>query len=201
MQKTIYVLFEESGRVREAFRALGYPALSIDTLPSRREGPHIQADIWQDGILSLIEAEASAIICFPPCTHLCVSGNRHHAGTKRREIALDNIRTLMKLQVPHMAIENPVGVISTQIRKPDQTIQPWMFGHPESKRTCLWLRNLPALQPTNILQRPESGRWENQTASGQNKLGPSADRARIRSETYEGIAQAMAAQWGPIIYP
>ena len=95
-----------------------------------------------------------------------------------------------------MALENPIGCISTRIRKPDQTIQPWQFGHAESKATCLWLKGLPPLQPTNIVPKPACGHWENQTPSGQNKLGPSEDRWKIRSTTYQGIALAMAAQWG-----
>jgi hypothetical protein len=104
----------------------------------------------------------------------------------------------MDADCPRIALENPIGCISSRIRKPDQKIHPWQFGHPESKTTCLWLKNLPHLIPTNVLTKPESGRWENQTPSGQNKLGPSKDRWKIRSKTYQGIADAMAAQWGPI---
>ncbi len=100
---------------------------------------------------------------------------------------------------PHIALENPVGAISTRIRKPNCVIQPWQFGHPESKTTCLWLKNLPPLVPTNVLPKPASGRWENQCASGQNKLGPSPDRWKLRSATYLGIAQAMAAQWSAYV--
>jgi hypothetical protein len=114
------------------------------------------------------------------------------------EDALDLVRTLMDADCPRIALENPIGCISSRIRKPDQTIHPWQFGHPESKTTCLWLKNLPPLIPTNILTKPASGRWENQTPSGQNKLGPSKDRWKIRSKTYQGIADAMAAQWGQI---
>jgi hypothetical protein len=104
----------------------------------------------------------------------------------------------MDADCPRIALENPIGCISSRIRKPDQIIHPWQFGHPESKTTCLWLKGLPPLIPTNILTKPESGRWENQTPSGQNKLGPSKDRWKIRSKTYQGIADAMAAQWGRI---
>jgi hypothetical protein len=110
--------------------------------------------------------------------------------------ALEFVRFLMDAPVPRIAIENPIGCISTRIRKPDQVIQPWQFGHPESKSTCLWLKNLPTLTPTRVLAKPASGRWENQTASGQNKLPPSDDRWKIRSKTYAGIAAAMASQWG-----
>lgn len=105
----------------------------------------------------------------------------------------------MGANVPHIALENPVGAISTRIRKPDCVVHPWQYGHPESKTTCLWLKNLPALNPTNILQKPESGRWENQTPSGQNKLAPSKDRWKERSKTYKGIAQAMAEQWSAFV--
>ena len=102
---------------------------------------------------------------------------------------------LLDAPVPRIALENPVGCISTRIRKPDQIIQPWQFGHPESKKTCLWLKGLPLLEPTNVLPLPERGHWENQTASGQNRLAPSPDRAAIRARTYEGIGEAMADQW------
>jgi hypothetical protein len=101
----------------------------------------------------------------------------------------------MASPIPRIAIENPISIISSKIRKPDQIIQPWQFGNPESKATCLWLKGLPKLKPTNVLQLPETGRWSNQTASGQNKLAPSADRWKIRSITYQGIADAMADQW------
>ena len=103
---------------------------------------------------------------------------------------------LLTANISHIALENPVSVISSKIKKPDQIIQPWQFGHPESKKTCLWLKNLPLLAPTKLLELPESGVWQNQTPSGQNKLGPSADRWKIRSQTYPGIAEAMAKQWG-----
>lgn len=196
----VLVLFEESGKVTDAFRARGHEASSMDLLPSRGKNPgyHTQVDIW-DLVYNanpICWEIFDLVIAFPPCTHLCVSGNRHYANTPERIKALWNIRALMNLPVKRLAIENPVGVISSEIRKPDQIIQPWQFGHPESKKTCLWLENLPKLTPTNILTLPESGRWNNQTPSGQNRLGPSENRARIRSETYQGIAEAMASQWG-----
>jgi hypothetical protein len=115
------------------------------------------------------------------------------------EDALEFVRALLGADVPYIALENPVGAISTRIRKPDCIIHPWQFGHPESKTTCLWLKNLPALTPTNVLQKPASGRWENQCANGsQNKLGPSKDRWKLRSKTYRGIAEAMANQWSSL---
>jgi len=115
------------------------------------------------------------------------------------EDALEFVQLLLNAPIPHIALENPVGIISTRIRKPDCIIQPWQFGHPEAKRTCLWLQGLPALQPTNILTKPANGRWDNQTPSGQNKLAPGKDRWKERSKTYQGIADAMAIQWAPLL--
>lgn len=112
------------------------------------------------------------------------------------EEALVFIQKLLGSGIEKIALENPIGCISSRIRKPDQIIQPWQFGHPESKSTCLWLKNLPKLVPTNVLEKPAKGVWDNQTPSGQNKLGPSADRWAERSRTYAGIAAAMAEQWG-----
>lgn len=139
------------------------------------------------------------MIAHPPCTYLCSSGL--HWNTRRpgraalTEEALDFVKYLLDADVPRIALENPVGCISSRIRKPDQIIQPWQFGHPESKATCLWLKGLSPLRHTHVLPKPASGRWENQTSSGQNKLPPSADRWKERSRTYAGIAQAIAAQW------
>jgi hypothetical protein len=129
--------------------------------------------------------------------HWTVRGLR---DPKLTEDALEFVRTLMGANVPHIALENPVGAISTRIRKPDCIIHPWQYGHPESKTTCLWLKNLPKLTPTNILQKPANGRWENQCANGsQNKLPPSPDRWKLRSKTYQGIATAMAEQWSAFV--
>lgn len=139
------------------------------------------------------------MVCHPPCTYLSVSGmhwtTRGLRDPQLTEDALDFVRVLLNAPIPHIALENPVSVINSRIRKPDQIIHPWMFGHPESKATCLWLKELPPLQPTDVLPKPASGRWQNQTASGQSKLGPSPDRWKERSRTYTGIAQAMAQQW------
>lgn len=137
-------------------------------------------------------------ICFPPCTHLAVSGARHFAAKRkdgRQKAALDFVRLLLDAPIPRIALENPVSIISTAIRKPTQRIQPFWFGHPESKTTCLWLKNLPPLVPTNMLPLPPSGRWSNQTKSGQNRLPPSPDRWKKRSATYQGVADAMSFQW------
>ena len=192
----VLVACEYSGRVRDAFAKVGWDAWSCDFLPSEAEGQHIQGDCieaaWDKGPWDLM-------IAFPPCTYLCSSGmhwtTRGLRDPHLTDNALNFVRTLMLSPVPRIAIENPVGVISSKIRKPDQIIQPWMFGHAESKTTCLWLKNLPKLVPTNVLVKPASGRWDNQTPSGQNKLGPSKDRWKERSRTYQGIADCMAAQW------
>jgi hypothetical protein len=145
------------------------------------------------------------MIAHPPCTYLCSSGL--HWNKKRpdraaqTELALEFVNLLLNASIKRIALENPIGCISTRICKPSQTIQPWQFGHDASKSTCLWLKNLPLLKPTNIVDpRIVNGRkrWANQTDSGQNKLPPSDDRWKIRSETYQGIANAMANQWGSI---
>lgn len=198
----ILIACEFSGVVREAFRKRGHDAWSCDLLPSLDNSPfHIQNDV-----IPLLKDKWDLMIAFPPCTYLTVSGihwnykipNRN----KETSDALDFVYQLMyNNNIPKIAIENPVGIISTRIQKPDQIIQPWQFGHPESKRTCLWLKNLPLLIPTNILtptkfQTSGKPQWDNQTPSGQNKLGKSKIRSTIRSLTYQGIADAMANQWG-----
>jgi site-specific DNA-cytosine methylase len=188
----ILVACEFSGVVREAFARLGHNAVSCDLLPSEQPGAHHHGDVRV-----LLQYDWDMMIAFPPCTHLAVSGARWFKGKeKEQEEALDFIRLLLDADIPRIALENPVGVISSRIRKPDQIIQPWQFGHPEAKKTCLWLKNLPPLVPTDVLPLPDAGYWDNQTPSGQNKLGPSADRWKLRSRTYQGIADAMAAQWG-----
>jgi hypothetical protein len=142
------------------------------------------------------------MVAHPPCTYLCSSGLHWNKKRPERaaqtEEALRFVEFLMNAPIKRIAIENPIGCISTRICKPDQTIQPWQFGHPESKATCLWLKCLPVLMPTDILSLPDTGRWQNQTASGQNRLPPSKDRWKIRSTTYRGIAEAMAEQWTQI---
>jgi hypothetical protein len=142
------------------------------------------------------------MIAHPPCTYLCSSGlhwnKRRPERAKQTEDALAFVRLLLDAPIAMIALENPIGCISTRIRPPTQIIQPWQFGHAESKGTCLWLKGLPALQPTNIIPKPACGYWDNQTPSKQNKLGPSADRWKVRSATYSGIAQAMAEQWGTL---
>lgn len=194
----VLVACESSGTVRDAFAARGHDAWSCDLLPS--EGKHLQGDVR-----AFLQQDWDLLIAHPPCTYLAVSGmhwtTRGLRDPQLTEDALAFVRLLMDCNIPRICIENPVSVISSRIRKPDQYIQPYEFGHDASKKTCLWLKNLPPLQkcPTQYVQpRAVDGkfRWANQTDSGQNKLGPSEDRWQIRSKTYEGIATAMAAQWG-----
>ena len=195
----VLVACEYSGKVRDAFIRAGHFAMSCDLLDTDVPGPHYKGDVrdvLQDGWWDLMVAH-------PPCTYLSVSGMHWTARGLRdpqlTEDALDFVRLLLAAPVDRIAIENPVSVISSRIRKPDQIIQPWQFGHDASKKTCLWLKGLPPLQPTSIVSpRMVRGRprWGNQTDGGQNRLPPSDDRWKIRSETYDGIADAMASQWG-----
>ncbi len=194
----VLVACESSGVVRDAFRARGHFAMSCDLLSAERPGPHHQGDVRE-----LLDQEWDLLIAHPPCTYLSVSGmhwtTRGLRDPKLTEDALDFVRLFMAAPIERIAIENPVSVISSRIRKPDQIIQPHQFGHDASKKTCLWLKNLPLLKPTQLVEpRIIDGkpRWANQTDSGQNKLPPSKDRWRLRSKTYQGIADAMAAQWG-----
>lgn len=193
----VLVACESSGRVRDAFRAVGHDAMSCDLLPSEVDGPHYQGDVRD-----VIGGGWDLMVAHPPCTYLTVSGNKWLSddiaprksgalvGAARRaarEESLDFVRLLLAAPIPRIAIENPIGAISTAIRKPDQVIQPWMFGHGETKATCLWLVGLPPLVPTAIV----SGREQRL-----HRLSPSADRCKERSRTYQGIADAMAMQWG-----
>jgi hypothetical protein len=188
---------ERSGVVRRAFRAKGHEAYSCDLEPADDGSPfHIQ-----DDALKVLCSNWDAVIAFPPCTYLSVSGL--HWNTRRPERAAQTEEAVRFFRVftslcCRWAIENPIGCMSRLYRKPDQIIQPYMFGDDASKATCLWLHGLPPLFPScRIPGRIVNGRerWANQTDSGQNKLPPSADRAMIRSITYQGIADAMAAQW------
>lgn len=191
----ILVGCEYSGTVRDAFLHFGHEAMSCDFLPTESPGPH-----YQGNVLDVIDSSWDLAIFHPPCTYLASSGlhwNKRIPGrAEKTEQALDFIRTLLDAPIPRIALENPIGCISTRIRKPDQIIQPWQFGHDASKATCLWLKNLPLLQPTDVLPGGKKARRANQTPSGQNKLSPSADRWKKRSLTYPGIAKAMAEQWG-----
>jgi site-specific DNA-cytosine methylase len=180
----VIVACEFSGIVRDAFIALGHDAVSCDMLPSEAPGPHIQGDV-----LSVLDDGWDMMIAHPPCTHLAVSGARYFAAKRadgRQQSALAFVRALLAAPVPRIALENPVSIISTAIRKPDQIIQPWQFGHGETKATCLWLKGLPTLTATNVV----AGR-----DARIHKMPPSASRWKERSRTYTGIAAAMAAQW------
>ena len=226
----VLIACEYSGRTRQAFAALGHDVLSADFEPAEDGSPyHYQGDCFD------LIAEAGPfdlMIAHPPCTYLAVSGIHWNSrgvmvnGRPRAELtedALDFVRRLMDAQIPRIAIENPVSVISSRIRKPDQIIQPWMFGEDASKATCLWLKGLPLLKPTNIVEGklyccglpvPNDDKYAcpncegtkkakriygNQTPSGQNKLGPSDDRWKERSRTYAGVAAAWAEQWGGLV--
>lgn len=192
----VLVACEESQTVCKAFRARGHDAYSCDVLPPSGGCPewHIQGDV-----LPLLHQDWDMVIAFPPCTDLAVSGAKWFAAKQadgRQQASIDFFMAFVNCPCPRLAIENPVGIMSRHYRKPDQIIQPWQFGEDASKATCLWLRFLPPLQPTNILPGGRFARRANQTASGQNRLAPSPDRARLRSITYPGIARAMAEQWG-----
>jgi hypothetical protein len=189
---------EYSGKVRQAFRDIGHDAWSCDLLPQDDGSKyHIQGDV-----VTLLNDGWDLAVFHPPCTYLSVSGmhwtTRGLRDPQLTEDALIFVQTLLNAPIPKIALENPVSVISSRIRKPDQIIQPWWFGDDASKKTCLWLKNLSPLQPTNMLHGDNKTRRANQTTSGQNKLTPSKDRWKKRSETYQGIANAMAAQWGGV---
>jgi len=194
----VLIACEFSGTVRDAFIRKGHDAMSCDLLPTEKPGPHYQGDI-----LDVIHSGWDLMVAHPPCTYLSSSGP--HWNTRRperAEMTEDAIRFVMDLaaaDIPRICIENPIGCLSTRWRKPDQIVQPFEFGHDASKATCLWLKGLPKLMPTALIDpRIVNGRmrWGNQTDTGQNKLGPSADRWAERSLTYDGIAEAMAQQWG-----
>jgi hypothetical protein len=179
----VLVACEFSGVVREAFRAQGHDAWSCDLLPSEQDGPHIQGDV-----LDVLADDWDLLVAHPPCTHLAVSGARWFAGRRaEQEAAAQFFLALACAEIGKVAVENPVSVMSTRYRKPDQIIQPWQFGHPEIKATCLWLRGLPKLVPTEVV----AGRH-----ARVHREPPSPERWKNRSRTLPGIAAAMADQWG-----
>jgi len=194
----VLVACEYSGTVRDAFIRAGHYAASCDLLPG--ESP--LGDHYQCSVLDILDHGWDLMIAHPPCTHLAVSGAAHFAAKQASGVqqeALDFVRALLDAPIPRIALENPVSIISSRIRKPDQIVQPYQFGHDASKKTCLWLKGLPLLKPKQMVEpRLVDGkpRWENQTNSGQNRLGPSPDRWKKRSTTFQGIADAMAEQWG-----
>jgi site-specific DNA-cytosine methylase len=178
----ILVACEFSGIVRDAFMANGHNAWSCDLLPTEKDGPHFQCDVRD-----ILDGDWDLMIAHPPCTHLAVSGARWFKDKKQEQKeALDFVQMLMDAPIPRIAIENPISIISTRIRKPDQIIQPWQFGHGETKAICLWLKNLPLLKPTNIVE----GRF-----ARVHREAPSPERWKNRSRFFTGIAKAMATQW------
>lgn len=180
----VLVACEFSGIVREAFRKRGHDAWSCDLLPTEILGQHIQ-----DDVLKHLDDGWDLMIAHPPCTHLAVSGARWFKNKRKEQIdAVSFFSSLLYAQnIPKIAIENSIGIISTWLRKPDQIIQPWQFGHGETKATCLWLKGLPKLIPTNIVDGREARI---------HRMPPSKNRWKERSRTYQGIADAMAEQWG-----
>lgn len=179
----VLIACEYSGAVRDAFIRQGHEALSCDLLPTDVPGPHYQGDV-----LDIINDGWDLMIAHPPCTHLAVSGARWFKEKQQEQKeALEFVRVLLEAPIPKIALENPISIISSRIRKPDQIIQPWQFGHGETKATCLWLKNLPKLTPTNIVEGREPR---------VHMMPPSPDRWKERSKTYAGIAEAMATQWG-----
>ncbi len=189
----VLIACEYSGSVRDAFLSRGHDAMSCDLLPTDAPGPHYCGDVRD-----IIGDGWDLMIAHPPCTHLAVSGARwFHLKQQEQQDALDFVRLLMNAPIPKIAIENPVSIISSRIRRPDQIIQPWQFGHEATKTTCLWLKNLPPLTYTNVVGRGE----RHVTKSGRSlpkwyNLPPSEDRWKVRSATFSGIAEAMADQWG-----
>jgi len=184
----VLVGMEYSGRVRDAFLARGHEAMSCDLLPTEVPGPHYQGDVFD-----VIDYPWDLAIFHPSCQHLAVSGARHFEAKRldgRQQAAVSLVWRLVRRSehVPMVAIENPVSVLSTLYRKPDQVIQPWQFGHGETKATCLWLKGLPPLRPTNVVEGREAR---------VHRMAPSPDRWRERSRTFAGVAAAMAEQWSP----
>jgi hypothetical protein len=181
----VLIACEYSGRVREAFASRGHYAVSCDLLPTDTAGLHYEGDV-----LDIINDGWDLMIAHPPCTHLAVSGARHFAAKiadGRQQEGIDFFMQMVNAPIDRIAVENPISIMSTKYRKPDQIIQPWQFGHGETKATCLWLKNLPLLVPTNIVDGREQRI---------HKMPPSKDRWKLRSATFKGIAEAMAEQWG-----
>ena len=179
----VLIACEYSGTVRDAFIAQGHEAISCDLLATDANGPHYQGDVRD-----ILGDGFDLMIAHPPCTHLAVSGARWFKDKQTEQAeALDFVRLLLGASIEKIALENPISIISSCIRKPDQIVQPWQFGHGETKATCLWLKNLPLLKPTNIVEGREAK---------VHRMSPGPDRWKLRSLTYKGIAQAMADQWG-----
>jgi site-specific DNA-cytosine methylase len=192
----VLIACEYSGIVRDAFIAKGHEAISCDLLPTDQPGPHYQGDIFD-----ILDNSFDLMIAHPPCTHLAVSGAAWFKYKEKEQAeALEFVRKLLNATIEKIALENPVSVISSKIRKPDQIIQPYQFGEPFSKKTCLWLKNLEPLKPTKLVDKGEmityaSGRTMPKWYADAYKLPPK-ERAKLRSKTFQGIADAMAEQWG-----
>lgn len=216
----VLIACEYSGIVRDAFNAAGHDAMSCDLLPTEKPGPH-----YVGNVMDVIYRDWDLMIAHPPCTYLCSSGihwnNRVEGRNAKTDSAAEFFMTMFRAPIPRICIENPVGVMSSRFRPPDQYIQPYEYGHDASKKTGLWLRGLPKLKPTSFVEprlvccgkvlnvdllgkygcphcegsKKPAKRWANQTNSGQNALGPSAGRWKERAKTYQGIANAMAGQW------
>ena len=181
----VLIACEYSGAVRDAFIRGGHDAMSCDLLPTEAPGPHYQGDVRD-----VLDYPWDLMVAHPPCTHLSVSGARHFEAKRmdgRQQSAVSFFMALARAQIPMIAIENPVCIMSSMWRKPDQVIQPWQFGHGETKATCLWLKGLPLLRPTDVVEGRESRI---------HRMPPSAERWKERSRTFRGIAEAMATQWG-----
>lgn len=200
----VLIACEYSGTVRDAFISMGHDAMSCDLLPTDVPGPHYQGDVTD-----ILGDGWDLMVAHPPCTYLSVSGmhwtTRGLRDPQLTEDALSFVAALLGAPISKICLENPISIISSRIRKPDQIVQPYEYGHDASKRTCLWLKGLPKLQPTRFVEPrvvitpsgKTANRWGNQCDNyGQDKLPPSADRWKLRSATYVGIAKAMAEQWG-----
>ena len=194
----ILIACEFSGTVRDAFAKLGHDAWSCDLEPSETPGQHYQGDV-----MDIIADGWDLMIAHPPCTHLAVSGARHFEQKRkdgRQQQGIDFFMQIINAPIARMAVENPVGIMSTMYRKPDQIIQPWEYGHEATKSTCLWLKGLPLLKPTNIVSKGEfvtfpSGKRMSKWYADSSKNSPK-QREKVRNKTFQGIADAMAEQWG-----
>lgn len=196
----VLIACEFSGTVRDAFSKLGHDAWSCDLEPTQTEGNHHQGDMFH-----IVNDGWDLIIAHPPCTHLAVSGARHFEKKRadgRQQQGVDFFMRVVNIDVPRLAVENPIGIMSTIYRKPDQIIQPYEYGHGTTKATCLWLKGLPLLKPTNIVDKGEvvtfaSGKRMSKWFYESSHLPPK-QRERMRNKTFQGIADAMAEQWGAL---
>jgi site-specific DNA-cytosine methylase len=194
----VLVACEFSGTVRDAFIKAGHEAVSCDLEPTDKPGPH-----YQGSVLNILDDGWDLMIAHPPCTHLAVSGARHFAkkiADGRQQQGIDFFMALANSKIPRYAIENPIGIMSSKYRKPDQIVNPWEYGHSVTKATCLWLKNLPKLVPTNVVDKgniwvAKSGKRMSQWYYDTSCLPP-RERERERNKTFQGIADAMAQQWG-----